>query len=127
MAGPDILKRVHALLALAADKGATEEERRTAGATAARLIREHGIAVGAPASSPAEGMTGLTSVRVQAVIGGVRSVVEVVSSGLGFDVAAFAQGLLRERLQGAMQDALKTPAPATPRTRARKRKPRATK
>jgi len=43
-----ILARVRKLLALAADPGASEEERRTSAMVAAKLMREHGIAIGAP-------------------------------------------------------------------------------
>jgi hypothetical protein len=133
MAKPEIVAKVQALLARAADPGASEEERRTSGVIAAKLIREHGITFGSapssrsspPSSAPLEGMT---HVRLERVIGGVKSVVEVMSQGLGFDVLDFAQGLLRERVQSTLETAIKaTAAPSSPRPRARGRRARAKK
>ncbi len=47
-----MVAKVRALLARAADAGASEEERRTSAVIAAKLMREHGIAVGEPAPPP---------------------------------------------------------------------------
>ncbi len=121
-ASPAVLQRIQALLARAADPGATEEERRTSGVIAARLIREHGIELGAPPpTAPAP-----DAPDGARVVDRFRSVVEVATAGragldqaLGFDLFGFAQTLLRDRLQSELERAIK--APAKPRAKARAR------
>lgn len=49
---PRVLARINALLARAADAGATEEERRTSAVIAARLMKEHGFTIGGGAPEP---------------------------------------------------------------------------
>jgi len=49
---PRVLARINALLARAADAGATEEERRTSAVIAARLMKEHGVTIGGVAPEP---------------------------------------------------------------------------
>jgi len=120
----EVLKRIEDLLARASDAGATEEERRTSAVIAAKMMREHGITLGvasAPSSPPLE----VHHARVQVVIDGARSVVEVAAAGrdgltkaLGFDVFAFAQGLLRDRVQAELEVAIKR----APRPRAKRAK-----
>ncbi len=129
MAKPEIIKRVNDLLARAADAGASEEERRTCAAIAARLIREHGISVGAAEAHDVEASPpGAT--RVHAVIDHARSVVDIaksaragLDSAFGFDVFGYAQNLLRERAQAEITAVMtSTPRRARPRARAKRKR-----
>lgn len=120
-----IRRRVEALLAKAADDGASEEERRTSAVIAARLMREHGIGVsmgGAAASpppSPAPEVPPIYRARIETVVNGARTVVEAISSGVGFDVGAFVQGLARERVQSALTGAFAFSPPSAKRKKRR--------
>jgi len=140
----EVLERVRSLLARAVDPGASEEERRTSAAIAARLMREHGIELGVkpPAPEPAADArpsapsspaaarvvdaftSAVNTCRAAAAtvdVEGAKQAIGVVSQVLGFDVLDFAQTLLRERVQGALEGAIKAPAPRAARPRARRR------
>ncbi len=119
----EIKKRVAALLARAADEGASEAERRTSAVIAAKLMREHKLSVGAGEVPPAAELASMTRAHLEVVVNGARTVVDVMSAGLGFDVFAFAQNLLRERVQGALAAAVAAPPSKAkkPRAKARKR------
>lgn len=117
----EIIARVRTLLAKATDPGAPEEERRTSASIAAKLMREHGIGIGEPAPAaapPVEPLQPQTRARVNVVVNGVRTMVDVASQGLGFDVGSFVQDLLRDRVQGALRDAVQ---PVRPRARTRRK------
>lgn len=123
MADPAIVKRVRALMARAADPGATEEEQRTSAHIAAKLCREHGISIG-ELGEPADEPTS-SRARAEVVIGNVRTVVEAVNAGVGFDVFGFATGLMQDVIRDRMAAAaaaMRTPPPARPRAVPRKPK-----
>ncbi len=123
-----IVERVRALMARAADPGATEEEQRTSAHIAAKLCREHGLYLGDLGEAAAVGFghppPPTSRARAEIVIDGVRTVVErfgtTASDVLGFDVFDFARELARERAKEAITTVLR-PRKA-PRARARARK-----
>ncbi len=124
----EVLKRIEDLLARAADKGATEEERRTSASIAARLMREHDIKIGpppkeepAPSLPPSPGVV-VAIERARAVGEAVKAGADGLNKALGFDVFSFAQGLLRERVQAELEGALRQRAPVRARGRTSKRR-----
>lgn len=130
MARAEILAKVRALMARAADPGATVEEQRTSAHVAAKLCREHGIAIGdAVSSAAAEAASPVVTRRAEVVVNGVRTVVETISQGrqpladaLGFDVFAMAQDMLQQRLRDAMTAAIAaSPPPRAVRVRKRRK------
>lgn len=128
----EVAKRIEDLLARAADPGASEEERRTCGVIAARLMREHGIRL-APMGPPPRSSEAPPPLpeRVTLMLENARSVGEAVRVGadglnkaLGFDVFGFAQNLIRERVQQELQGAITAPPASRTRPRAKRRKAR---
>ncbi len=121
-----IIERVRALMARAADPGATEEEQRTSAHIAAKLCREHGLSIGDLGEAPAPAMPpqGVSRARAEIVLDGVRTVVErfgtTASDVLGFDVFGFARELARERAKEALTTVLR-PRKVRPRARARRK------
>lgn len=126
MPDPKMVERVRALMARAADPGATEEEQRSSAHIAAKLCRDHGITIGEASAQRGEEEQGVTRVRAEAVVNGVRTVVETISTGragldsaLGFDVFGFAQELLRDRAKEAITSAIGKPKKPARRKRSR--------